>query len=83
MTDPSNRVRCFVLAAASLAAAGCAQELVPRIKPHELCEHFRSEPWPEGASVQDEERRAWIAEQLNLYCKGADQTLRQPKARRV
>jgi hypothetical protein len=67
----------FVLAAACLATGGCSQQLAPCIQQRrELCEHFRAEPWPEGQSVEDKERRAFIAGQLDRYCKDTRQALR-------
>lgn len=47
----------------------------------ELCEHFRQEPWPEGASTADKERRQFLAGQFGRHCKGADQALRSLKAK--
>jgi hypothetical protein len=65
----------FVLAAACLMAGGCSQ-LAPCIQQRELCAHFRAEPWPEGSSVEDKERRDFIAGQLDRYCTGTSQAVR-------
>ena len=83
MPCQSNGVMGVVLAGACLGLAACSQALVPDIEQRRLCEHFRSEPWPEGSSTEDEERRAFIAGQLARHCKGVDQTLGQSQMRRV
>ena len=36
----------------------------------ELCEHFRSEPWPEGNSDVDHARRSELVEGVRTTCAG-------------
>lgn len=62
-----------------LAAKGSPPEVVRYIEHREFCEHFRSEPWPEGASIADKERREFLAQQFGRYCKGSDAGLRELK----
>jgi hypothetical protein len=71
----------FLLAGASLATGIYPQEVSDYIQRRELCEHFRAEPWPEGASDEERERREFIALQLKNYCEGADRGLRELKAK--
>lgn len=72
-----------LLAAAPAFAqdAGAAPELAQYIERREVCEHFREEPWPEGEDAEARERRDFIAAQREQYCSGADQGLRELKAR--
>lgn len=69
-----------------LAGFALASEIYPRdvseyIERREVCEHFRAEPWPEGGSSEERERRDFIAAQLLHYCKGSDQAIRELKAK--
>ena len=73
------KYRFLVLLGLSVATASSAsqdepQELADYIAQRKVCEHFRQELWPEGASSEDKARRAFIAAQLERYCKGAEQT---------
>lgn len=76
------RVRFWLIVFAGwplLAAAGGPSEVADYIERRELCEHFRDEPWPEGSSPTDKERREFLVRQLERYCKGADAGLRELK----
>lgn len=64
---------------ASLAADLNPPEVAAYLERRELCEHFRSEPWPEGSSPTDKERRLFLARQFERYCKGSDEGLRELK----
>ncbi len=66
-------------AGASLAEEGYPADVAQYIERRELCVHFQQEPWPEGASVGEEERRAFIASQLERNCKGSDEAGRALK----
>jgi len=67
------------LVAASVAAAGYPTDVAKYIERREICEHFRQEPWPESATVDDKERREFIVSQFERYCKGTDKTIRELK----
>jgi hypothetical protein len=43
------------------------------IEQRTLCEHFRAEPWPEGESPEERERREFLILQLQRYCRGSDE----------
>ncbi len=46
----------------------------------ELCVHFRQEPWPEGKSAEDAERRDFIVRNIEQFCTGLaeeDRSLRE------
>lgn len=62
-----------------LAAEVAPSEVSRYIGRRELCEHFRSEPWPAGATVSDKERREFLARQFERYCKSSDTDLRELK----
>jgi hypothetical protein len=64
----------LAVAAAFPAVQSDPQELADYIAQCKMCEHFRQEPWPEGTSSEETERRAFITGQLERYCKGAEQT---------
>ncbi|MBD5804074.1 hypothetical protein AZOA_35170 [Azoarcus sp. Aa7] len=70
-----------LLSGAALATENYPQDVAGYIARREICDHFRSEPWPEGGSSEERERRDFIAAQLHQYCKGSDQALRELKAR--
>src|SRR5688500_19579268 len=40
-----------------------------------LCDHFRGEPWPEGDSAEDRERRREIVDGARAACAGTDRRL--------
>jgi hypothetical protein len=69
----------FLLATATLAAGNYPEEVAEYVERREICEHFRQEPWPEGSSVEERERREFIAGQFERYCKGSDQAIRELK----
>lgn len=71
----------ILLAGAALATEIYPQDVSGYIERREVCEHFRGEPWPEGASNEERERRDFLAAQLNRYCKGSDQAIRELKAK--
>jgi alpha-D-ribose 1-methylphosphonate 5-phosphate C-P lyase len=60
------------LVSASVAADGHPPEVAKYIERCEICEHFRQEPWPEGSTVDDKERREFLVSQFERYCKGTD-----------
>ena len=72
------------------AIAACVQPAGPVTRPaycsypadvrafldeRDLCDHFRSEPWPESGSPADRERRAQLAGGLKASCTGTDHRL--------
>lgn len=61
---------------ASSAEGSYPREVSDYIERREICEHFRQEPWPEGPSTEDKERREFITAQSDRYCKGTDQAIR-------
>lgn len=68
-----------LLAATSAIAQDAPPELAQYIERREVCEYFREEPWPEGHDADALERRDFLAAQLERYCSGADQGLRELK----
>lgn len=76
---PAPVVFGLLLSGSALAAEAYPQEVATYIERRELCEHFRQEPWPEGASAEDRQRREFIASQWDRYCRGSDQALRELK----
>lgn len=58
----------FMLAATELAAAELPKDVVDINERHELCEHFQQEPWPEGTSTEEHERRDFIVNQIKQFC---------------
>ena len=75
MTHRWAAALCVLCATSSSAAQVYPPEVAEFLERRELCEHFRQEPWPEGASAGDEERRAFIAAQFERYCSGTDGAL--------
>lgn len=69
----------LIFADTTLAAETYPLEVTEYINRREVCEHFRQEPWPEGSSLEDKERREFIATKFDNYCKGSDQALRELK----
>lgn len=63
----------FLLAAPILAAAELPKEVAKFIERRELCEHFRQEPWPEGPSTEEHERRDFIVNQIKQFCTDSDE----------
>jgi hypothetical protein len=62
----------FLFAAPILAEAELPKEAPKLIERRELCEHFRQEPWPEGPSVEESERRDFIVNQIKQFCPDSD-----------
>jgi hypothetical protein len=42
----------------------------------DLCDHFRGEPWPEGDTAEDRERRRQLVEGVRTACAGTDRQLK-------
>lgn len=57
-----------------LAAENMPKDVAEFLKRGELCEHFRQEPWPEGESEEETERRKFIAKQIEEFCTGLPET---------
>ncbi len=66
----------FLFATPLLAAEVLPPDVAALIERIQICEHFRHEPWPEGASTEDRERRTLIASQIELHCTGLDEAAR-------
>ncbi|MDH4556947.1 hypothetical protein E8F11_17545 [Pseudomonas sp. BN417] len=79
MAPQSVLLICVLWAGVSLAAEGYPSDVAQYIERRELCEHFRGEPWPEGGSVEEKERRAFITSQFERYCKDSDQAIEKLK----
>lgn len=79
MTRQSSIVFGLALMESLFAAEGYPQEIMAYIERRAICEHFRQEPWPEGVSLEERERREFLTGQLDRYCKGSDQVLRELK----
>lgn len=63
-----------------------AQEPLPSdvlvfINQRTRCDHFREEPWPEGGTPAEKERREFLSTQMEHYCKGTDIKLRELRER--
>ena len=63
-----------------------AQEKMPSdvkafIEQRTLCDHFREEPWPEGRTPEEQERRAFLTRQMGHYCGGSDASLQSLRER--
>lgn len=69
----------LMFAGPSLAQESYPTEVAEYIEKREICKHFRLEPWPEGSSNEEKERRAFLAAQSERYCKGSDQAIRELK----
>jgi len=65
----------FLLAATAFASGPLPPDVERFIERREVCEHFRGEPWPEGRTREDEERRSLIARELKKHCAGSDAQL--------
>ena len=64
-----------------LAQQPMPDDVTAFIEQRTLCDHFREEPWPEGGSTEEAERRAVISQQIKRYCAGSDESLRSLKER--
>lgn len=71
----------LLLTGAAFATGGYPQDVSGYIERREVCDHFRAEPWPEGETSDERERRDFISAQLRHHCKGSDQALRYLKAK--
>ncbi len=47
----------------------------------DLCDHFRSEPWPESDSEEDRARREQLASGVKTACAGTDRRLAELRIR--
>jgi len=59
-----------ILLTSVLDAEDVPKDVAEFLKRGELCEHFRQEPWPEGGSEEERERRKFIAKQIEDLCTG-------------
>jgi hypothetical protein len=62
----------LLMATAASASQPLPQDVERFVKRREVCEHFRDEPWPEGRTPEDAERRSFIVRQLEEHCSGSD-----------
>lgn len=67
------------LASLLLAAEGDPLDVKEYVERREICEHLRQEPWPEGTSLEEKERREFLAAQLVRQCQGSDKDLLELK----
>lgn len=81
MVRQSSVVVGYLLAGSLLAAEAYPLDVAKYIERREVCEHFRQEPWPEGTSLDEKERRKFLAAQLDRYCTNSDRLLRELKGR--
>jgi len=66
----------------SLQAQGALpHEVSAFIEQRTLCEHFRQEPWPEGNSSAEQQRREFLILQMEHYCTGSDAQLGELRQR--
>ncbi len=57
-----------ILLAPTLAAEQVPHDVAEFLRRTELCAHFRQEPWPEGKSAADTERREFIVNKIEEFC---------------
>lgn len=73
-----------LLAFSSAAVASDGTTLPPEVQSYiadrELCEHFREEPADGGTSEQNK-RREFVRESIEIYCSGTDRRLAALKKR--
>lgn len=81
MHRPLRVLLALLLAGAAHAAERLPPEVARFVARRELCEHFRQEPWPEGATPAAQERREFLARQLGRHCTGSDRALAALKAK--
>jgi len=85
LSKPQGQAAVFLAALGLLfTASAIAAEAYPRdvaefVERREACEHFREEPWPEGSSIGDRERREFIAGQFERFCRGSDRAIHELK----
>lgn len=66
-----------ILLAPTLAAAEVPHDVAEFLQRAELCTHFRQEPWPEGQSAEESERRKFIVKQIEEFCTGLPEANRK------
>ena len=59
-----------ILLTAALATEEVPKDVAEFLRRGELCDHFRQEPWPEGGSEEERERREFITKQIEELCTG-------------
>lgn len=69
----------LLLPGISVAETTLPSEVADYIEHRKLCEHFRQEPWPEGTTSEDKERRDFLAGQQHRYCSGTDRAIQKLK----
>lgn len=86
LTQALGLMRTFfvLLALSSAAVASGTPALPPEIQSYieerELCEHFREEP-ADGGTPEQNERREFVRESIEIYCSGTDRRLAALKKR--
>lgn len=65
----------LLMATAASASQPLPQEVERFVERREVCEHFPGEPWPEGHTREDAERRSFLARELDRHCSGSDAQL--------
>lgn len=79
----SERSRCEVPDAPRDRPNWCdyPHEVRAFIDRRDRCDHFRGEPWPEGDSATERERRQELRAAMNTACSGTDARLRALRAK--
>lgn len=74
----------MLLAFSSAAVASETPTLPPEVQSYiadrELCEHFREEP-ADGGTPEQNKRREFVRESIEIYCSGTDRRLAALKKR--
>lgn len=75
--SPSERSRCEVPDAPADQPNWCdyPHEVRAFIDQRDSCDHFRGEPWPEGDSTGEGERRRELTSAMKTACAGTDARL--------
>jgi hypothetical protein len=60
----------ILLAPSVLAADDVPKDVAEFLERGELCKHFWQEPWPEGGSKEEKQRRDFISRQMEEFCPG-------------
>ena len=70
----AERSRCEVPDAPTDRPNGCdyPHEVRAFIDQRDSCDHFRGEPWPEGDSAHERERRRALTSAMKTACTGTD-----------
>ena len=75
-----------LLVFSSAAVASGSSTLPPEVESYiadrELCEHFRQEP-ADGGTPEQDKRREFVRESIEIYCAGTDRRLAALKRRYV